>query len=99
MNPVFWSLANLIFTVAGALLAILTAVRALLAIRNYGVGNRPLWSVNLWYAASIALGTAGVAIFLFTQDVTGMMTFSDEWTILCASIFSAEIPSHLLAFE
>lgn len=52
---------------------------------------------NVWLAAGFALGIAGVVVFLFTEDLSRSMGLVDNWTIVSATIFAAQLAAQLTA--
>jgi len=106
-----WALVNLILAVAGIVLAIITAVRALLRKRdkyeeyNYEINRaaeneeyqKKIRVVCLTVAMIMAL--AGIILFFITEDMRLPMVLVDRWTIVNAVIFIIEVIAVLFVFK
>jgi preprotein translocase subunit SecG len=47
--------------------------------------------LTLWLLAAVAMGIAGIIVFLLTEDMSRKMALVDKWTILNVIIFAIEI--------
>jgi uncharacterized repeat protein (TIGR02543 family) len=47
--------------------------------------------LTLWLLVTVALGIAGIIVFLLTEDVSRTMALVDKWTIINVVIFAVEI--------
>ncbi|MCL2477764.1 InlB B-repeat-containing protein, partial [Candidatus Bathycorpusculum sp.] len=54
---------------------------------------------NIWLFTAIALGIAGLIVFILTEDMTRPMALVDKWTIVNAIIFIVEIIAIALIFK
>ena len=104
-----WALVNLVLSTTGLILALGAGVWLLLQC-NQKQTNTPInddtekgykkqkrRQRNVWLSASFALGIAGIAVFLFTEDLNRTMTLVDNWTIVSALILAAQLAAQLTA--
>ena len=54
---------------------------------------------NLWLAVALALGIAGIIVFLLTEDMSRTMTLVDGWTIVNVIIFAVQIIAIAFVFK
>ena len=106
-----WALANLILSMAGFILVVVVLVFMLVQQRqqkNSKSQNTTTQSSKqqkqqkhrkLWLIIALALSIAGILVFLFTEDMSRKMTMIDNWTIVNAIIFIAEIIALILIFK
>jgi multisubunit Na+/H+ antiporter MnhB subunit len=88
-----WSIVNLILSVIGVILAVVTALFVLLLQRKQYEQNtaenkrRSL----LWLAVAVVLAVVGIAVFLLSADLSLPAGWvADKWTILNAAILAVE---------
>jgi len=100
MNEHVWALVNLIFAIAGAILAIVTGIRSRKQKKQGNDSDMREKKRRLgWIIAVIVLAVAGIIVFFLTEDMSGKMVFVDRWTIVNAVIFALGIASYVLAFK
>ena len=109
LNQYVWSLLNLIFGIAGMILASINMFRALTArkreqvdletayIADSGTRLKP-WRVG-WIFVSIIIGVVEIIMFLLAQDTGKTMVLLDYWTIAYAVMFVAQLTSLKLSFR
>ena len=95
-----WALANLILCAAGAVLAVITIIRASKKKEQQrsdanGKHNRDTEKAHkknsaIWGAMTLILGIVGIIVFILTEDTRKPMVLTDAWTIINAAIFIAE---------
>ncbi|MDR2699851.1 MAG: InlB B-repeat-containing protein [Nitrososphaerota archaeon] len=110
-----WALLNLILSVIGVILAVITTVHELL-LKKRGVttaaedkhtqssdevDNRKFTQhmTTVWLIVSTVLGVVGVVVFLLTEDWRLLRAWVDRWTIVNAIILVAEVGAILLVFK
>ena len=102
-----WALANLVLCILGAVLAAIAIIRVILmrkremdatTIRNNVLVNKRRYNA-FWLIASVALGIAGVSVFILMQDMANLMVLIDMRVIVNAIIILAEVIAILLAFR
>jgi uncharacterized repeat protein (TIGR02543 family) len=54
---------------------------------------------NLWLAVALAMGIAGIIVFLLTEDMSRTMTLVDGWTIVNVIIFAVQIIAIAFVFK
>jgi uncharacterized repeat protein (TIGR02543 family) len=87
-NLPVWAVLNLLLGLSGVILAAIAAIR--MAVRKkeqYGTPNK------LWLVITVILAAAGIAFFLFTQNMNNLMVLVDNWTIAHVIIFVALLSS------
>jgi cytochrome bd-type quinol oxidase subunit 2 len=88
--------------VVGVVLAAVVVACVLLQSRKKGAqdsGAQKRKHSSLWLAVVLALGVAGVVVFLLTEDMSRVMGLVDKWTIANAVIFVAELIAILFALK
>lgn len=106
-----WALINLILSIAGMLIALVTLMKLLIRRRyrentymedysgyEYEV-KRKVKSYRRWLVLTIAAGICGVILFLLTQDLSKLMVLADKWTIASALFFIVGIVGMVLTFK
>jgi len=109
-----WALLNLLFAIAAVTLMVVTGVRMLRArAREKGkttdepqetrsekrINKKNKRNSTILKIVSLVFGAALVALFLLTQDMGKLMVYLDQWSIVSALIFAAELTTYLLAFK
>jgi len=103
-----WALVNLILTIAGALLAIITVIRIFIRNRKdkdcfedesehekeRRAKNRLIWTIITLIAAIL-----GIIVFILTEDMRLPMVLVDKWTIVNAIIFIAGVVGYTFAIK
>jgi hypothetical protein len=97
-----WALANLILSVVGLVLAIIMLVLALLLTRKQKQNAKgqklQLKRKDIWLIITLAMGIAGIIVFLLTQNMDNVRVWFDKWTIVNVIIFVVEIIAITLLF-
>jgi undecaprenyl pyrophosphate phosphatase UppP len=102
-----WALVNLVLSVVGVILVVLLTVCVLLQKKKKKekvvqekivkgsyveeCTEEQKKRLTLWLLVSVALGIAGVIVFLLTEDLSRTMALVDRWTIVNAVILAVEI--------
>jgi uncharacterized repeat protein (TIGR02543 family) len=81
-----WALMNLILSISGAVLAIVMFIRT---FQQRYVDERRNKTQFLWMFTALVMGTAGLVLFILTQDMSQVMVWFDKWTIANAMLFIA----------
>ena len=108
-----WALWNLLLSVAGVVLAIMTVINVLMKLRT-DCRNNENAEVNrknkeeerktntgrrLLILAVPLLAIIALTLFLLTQDMKKLMVLVDRWTIVHAVLFGAAMVCYIFAFN
>ncbi|MCL2686147.1 MAG: InlB B-repeat-containing protein, partial [Candidatus Bathyarchaeota archaeon] len=91
-----WAFVNLLLSASGAILAGLGIFWVLLR-KTDTQQQQP--HQTMWLVAVFVLGVVGLAVFLFTSDLSQPMIMINNWTALEAVIFIVQIVCLALAFK
>jgi len=103
-----WALWNLILSIAGAILALMVGIHALIRKRNDEKDDTEECDVDeeekrrsrfLFVLAIPILAIIGIILFIFTENMRLQMILADRWTIAHVILFVVAIISYLLAFR
>jgi len=108
-HPHTWALVNLILAIAGIILAGVTALRVIAHKRQEREDEETMAMTEEerqykktrlgWIITAIAMGAAGIIVFLLTQNMDYLMVLIDHWTIVNAVIFIVEIVGYTFSFK
>ena len=110
-----WALVNLILAIAGAILAIITAIRVLVHKRDekdddederdyieedFEPEKEKQKRLRLvWILTSLTTGILGIIVFLLTEDMRLPMVLVDRWTIVNVIIFSLGVITYIFEIK
>ncbi|MDR2035523.1 MAG: hypothetical protein LBP91_02460 [Coriobacteriales bacterium] len=108
-----WALSNMILSIMGILLASVAALHALLQKRRrqneikvqpaeegaHGQVHGQTHSAAAWLGAAIALGIAGIILFVMVEDTSKVMVLFDKWSLLNGFFLAAGIIYFAVAFK
>jgi len=99
----FWALINLILCLIGALLAIVTFIRAILPKKkdeDEDTGETEQTKNRMIFVIlTVVLGVLGVIIFILTEDMRNPMILVDRWTIVNLIVLLVEAIVMYFAFR
>jgi uncharacterized repeat protein (TIGR02543 family) len=98
-DPKEWALLNLILSVLSVILAIVTIIRTMRQKKRETWTKKEKQRRFIWLSAAIAVGIAGVVLFLLTQDMSQQMVLFDKWTIAHTMISIGEIRCLMTTFK
>jgi heme/copper-type cytochrome/quinol oxidase subunit 2 len=107
-----WALLNLIMALAGIVLGVVTALRAIARKKREDEGTDEYEAYEtedeaqkrkqrrlVFLIGSILMAVLGIVVFLVTEDITRLMVLIDNWTIVNFIILVVEVLGSILAFK
>jgi hypothetical protein len=94
-----WALLNLLFAVAGALLALASAGYLLARRWNGHRHHHHERTREKWLITAILTAVAGLVVFALTQNMRNPMVWVDMWTVANAALFAATAASMVLVLK
>ena len=108
-----WALLNLILSIIGIILGIVTGVRAILLHKREQdeAKNGEIFEEEedrrrvyykrrfIWLIITFVMAIVGIVVFILTEDIRLPMVFVDKWTIVNAIILAVEIVAVVFCFK
>ena len=112
-RPLEWALLNLIMSLIGVVLGIITGVRVLRINKNeqYESEDEELYENEeyerrenkkrrlMWLIVTFLMAFAGIILFILTENMRHPMVMVDRWTIINFIILAIEILAVVLCFK